>query len=754
MKNNTFDHVKCALYSRIPEVLELMLPEGKIIGKEYVCSGISGGLGKSCKTDINTGVGSDFSTGESWGDVIALTALINKSSQLDAALFLAEMFNIDTDNNSLVDHQKLEPDNSEYLTEQIITPVPESAPLLPTKYKKGILNCYKDKTGQTLCYIVRIDKTDGKKAFFPVCLCKTSKETYEWRKKAPPEPRSLYRCEYLRNSRADTPVLILEGEKTAEAAARIFPDHICISWMGGANAVHKSDWSLIADREVTIWPDNDDAGIKASLEIADILQEKYSNIAKLTPLPDTLPAKWDVADPVPKGIDLNELLRKALCKEEIRKALGNSTINRATQVEEPQAEETELNLPEWPMLSKEALHGFAGDFVYLATRESEGDPAAVLITLLVRFAAEIYGYETGRGAFIRIGDTKHVPRIFAVVCGNSSKARKGTSSHPITKLFKRDLCDPKQLAELNLPPSARVSGGPLSSGEGLGFQLCDNRTDENNNDKRLYIQDEELASGLSCTKRDGNTLSMAIRVFWDGGIYAPITKSNQVKVTGAHLCIVSHITQSELSNLFTTVQMSNGFGNRFLWVCAKRHKLVAFPRPMPKSELAPLQLRLWKLVKDAQTTGEVTLTPKGIQRWYEVYPELTKEHQGLFGAITARAEAQTIRLSLIYALLDGAKEIDEQHINSALALWNYASDSARVLFHDRAIDPLEQKILSLLKIGSLTATELSNAFNRNIQREKLQGVLIKLESSNQIKVTKESTKGRPVTRLSLYENTK
>ena len=575
-----------------------------------------------------------------------------------------------------------------------------------------------------------------------------------WRKKAPPEPRSLYRCEYLGDPGANMPVLVLEGEKATNAAAKLFPDYICMSWMGGANAVHKSDWSLIAGRDVTIWPDNDDAGIKAALTIADILQHKHSNRAKIIALPENIPKKWDVADPIPEEINLNELLRAAMYKEEFLQTIGNSTSNRVTLIDEIQTEDTALYLPEWPKLSEEALYGFAGEFVRLATRESEGDPAAVLVTFLARFAAEIYGYESGRGAFIRIGDTKHVPRLFIAICGNSSKARKGTSSHPVIKIFKRDLCDPKKIAELNLSPPARVSGGPLSSGEGLGFQFCDNLAEDGGSDKRLFVLDEELASGLSSTKRDGNTLSMTIRVFWDGGTYSPLTKSNQVKVTGAHLCIVSHITQSELSNLLTTVQMSNGFGNRFLWICARRHKLVAFPRPMPKAELAPLQLRLWQLVKNAQNTGEVTMTSIGMQRWCEAYPELTKEHQGLFGAITARAEAQTIRLSLIYALLDGKKEIDVQHINSALALWNYASDSARVLFHDRAIDPLEQKILSLLKLGSLTATELSNAFNRNIPREKLQGVLIKLESSNQIRVTKESTKGRPVTRIFLYENTK
>ena len=36
----------------------------------------------------------------------------------------------------------------------------------------------------------------------------------------------------------------------------------------------------------------------------------------------------------------------------------------------------------------------------------------------------------------------------------------------------------------------------------------------------------------------------------------------------------------------------------------------------------------------------------------------------------ARAEAQTLRLALIYALLDGAREIDLVHIQVALAVWS------------------------------------------------------------------------------------
>lgn len=68
---------------------------------------------------------------------------------------------------------------------------------------------------------------------------------------------------------------------------------------------------------------------------------------------------------------------------------------------------------------------------------------------------------------------------------------------------------------------------------------------------------------MSCTKREGNTLSIAVRTFWDGGDYSPLTKTNPVHVKGAHICILTHITKSELDALFSTVNMANGFGKAF-----------------------------------------------------------------------------------------------------------------------------------------------------------------------------------------------
>jgi hypothetical protein len=119
-------------------------------------------------------------------------------------------------------------------------------------------------------------------------------------------------------------------------------------------------------------------------------------------------------------------------------------------------------------LDERALSGIAGDFVELAVRNSEADPAAVLMTFICRF-----GIEVGPGPFLMVGDTKHHTRVFGVIVGNSSKARKGTSGKPVKRLFKFEKFakgdDETTLAYM----PARFSPGPLSSGEGLIYAVRD-----------------------------------------------------------------------------------------------------------------------------------------------------------------------------------------------------------------------------------------------------------------------------------------
>jgi hypothetical protein len=271
-------------------------------------------------------------------------------------------------------------------------------------------------------------------------------------------------------------------------------------------------------------------------------------------------------------------------------------------------------------------------------------------------------------------------------------------------------------------------------------------------DKRLMIQDEEFASGLACTKREGNTLSMGLRCFWDSGDYAPLTKNNPVRVKNAHICIVTHITMQELAVALADVQAFNGFGNRFLWICARRSKLVALPSRMPVEEIAPLQNELWRLVAHAQQCGLVSMSAGAKEQWASMYAELSKEHSGLAGSIINRAEAQTMRLALVYCLLDGQNTIQERHLDAALAFWRYAQESALYIFGDRGANPLEDRILLALKDGPLKGADLYALFSRNISKEQLQPVLQQMEARQRISISHiRPGRGRPTVLITLRE---
>ena len=55
-------------------------------------------------------------------------------------------------------------------------------------------------------------------------------------------------------------MIITEGEKCADAAARLLPDMVSITWCGGTAQWQKANWKPVTKRHVILWPDNDAAG--------------------------------------------------------------------------------------------------------------------------------------------------------------------------------------------------------------------------------------------------------------------------------------------------------------------------------------------------------------------------------------------------------------------------------------------------------------------------------------------------------------
>ena len=78
-------------------------------------------------------------------------------------------------------------------------------------------------------------------------------------------------------------VLIVEGEKTADAATKLFSSQniVTVTFSGGAGAVSKTAWQHLINRDIVIWPDNDKAGFKASNELVLQLRKQGVNSLKV-----------------------------------------------------------------------------------------------------------------------------------------------------------------------------------------------------------------------------------------------------------------------------------------------------------------------------------------------------------------------------------------------------------------------------------------------------------------------------------------
>jgi hypothetical protein len=115
---------------------------------------------------------------------------------------------------------------------------------------------------------------------------------------------------------------------------------------------------------------------------------------------------------------------------------------------------------------------------------------------------------------------------------------------------------------------------------------------------------------------------------------------------------------------------------------------------------------------------------------------------------TTRAEAHTIRLALIYALLDGEHQIQAEHLHAALALWDYTSRSARWALGQATGDPLaEQLHAALIRApDGLTRTQLSHHVHRNLPAEQLDRALQALAAAGRARRTRITTGGRPAER--------
>lgn len=374
----------------------------------------------------------------------------------------------------------------------------------------------------------------------------------------------------------------------------------------------------------------------------------------------------------------------------------------------------------WPdPIDEAAYHGLAGDVVREIGPHTEAHPVALLIQFLVFF-----GNAIGIGPYYQVEADRHYTNLYVVIVGETAKARKGTSAGRVCSIFR--IADPEWEAY-------HIHSG-MTSGEGLIFHVRDPRkervregkgaevryveqeVDPGVGDKRLMILEAEFAQALRVMERPGNTLSGVVRDGWDHRDLQTLAKNSPAHATAPHISIAGHITREELRRSLNEVEIANGFANRFAFACVRRARVLPHGGNLPEKTLENLGERTRRAIEYAREVGRVILTEEAKGDWEQVYPALSEGQPGLHGAILARAEAQVIRLALIYALLDLKTEIGREHLKAALALWEYVEGSARHIFGDALGDPVADTILRALRQRGntgMTRTEIRDLFGRH-----------------------------------------
>lgn len=403
----------------------------------------------------------------------------------------------------------------------------------------------------------------------------------------------------------------------------------------------------------------------------------------------------------------------------------------------------------------EAYIGPLGEFILKLAPDIEPCKESVLIQSLI-----MLGNLCDKKFYKDISGSKLYTNQFALILGQTSKARKGTSKRIVEHLFKTAWADDLEV---------RIKRG-LSSGEGLIFSLRDPvygiREDKKGEQKTILLDqgvenknaifyEEEFTRVLKNSKRDTNNITEVIREAYDSGNLSVLTKNDPVTASNTNVSIIAQSTIEEFRNVLKGVDCDNGFYNRFLFCKASRANVI--PHPLKLSEIDGyrnfvVQLSKIKTFIKHSNETEMSYSLEAMKLWERLYLE-TAYSNDINGNLKGRSEDQLQKIAMIYAISECNETIDHRHLLAAKAIVDYGHQTIDQVFNDhiKKKSP-EFKIIKRLEQNSPMPRSLimKEVFRNNISANELDLIREKLIEDNLVLVKKENN----LENWYLYEATK
>jgi hypothetical protein len=301
---------------------------------------------------------------------------------------------------------------------------------------------YLSPAGALFHYAARYDEvapsgSEPRKKVLPFSLCRGPHGGTEWRSKAFAAPRPLYGLDRL-TARPDAPVLVVEGEKTADYAGKKFPNYVVVTSSGGCGAARHSDWTPLAGRDVTVWRDADQHGLDYQRDVVAALFEIGAASVRTVQLPAQLPEKWDLADELPPGLtdaDLSRLLAEAKrATAKVGKAEGGGVeISTPPLSDWPAPLPITSSLPSVEAFTPQLLPGAIRRYVVDVADRQQSPPDFAAVAAICGLAAVL-------GNKVRIRPKQHddwevVPTQWGAIIGRPSTMKSPSLTSALGPLY-------------------------------------------------------------------------------------------------------------------------------------------------------------------------------------------------------------------------------------------------------------------------------------------------------------------------------
>lgn len=328
-------------------------------------------------TGDKAGTWRDFGGSEGGKGVVALYAILNNCGQRDAAEKIAEYLGGDFTVKSVMPRPAPKKRELKPILPAVLIPFDPATPVPPVPRKApktGVRKphaswLYKDADGQGIFFILRFNY--DRKFYQPALIGEDGTWQFDGLEGITP----FYRLPELLSD-PKRPVLWVEGEKTADAAAALFPEMAAVAGRGGAGNTHMTDASPLSGRTVYICGDADESGTTFNEGAsAAALAAGAASVTIIIP-PEGAPDGWDLADPFPAGSDANTWFQAQTHTQEETPDMTNDEDHDdfdllASVLDDERAEEEiQIDVAEAPSESDDDLLEAANDFSDLDVKSS------------------------------------------------------------------------------------------------------------------------------------------------------------------------------------------------------------------------------------------------------------------------------------------------------------------------------------------------------------------------------------------------